>query len=105
MSSPADSPESRIALFQRKQVRRTIHINEWWFVIADVVAVLTDSANPSDYLKKLRRRDPLLGDAFKGGGQFVPPLALPFETPGGIQRLLCWNTECLFRLIQPPPKA
>ena len=68
MSSSADSPESRIALFQRKQVRRTIHINEWWFVIADVVAVLTDSANPSDYLKKLRRRDPLLGDAFKGGG-------------------------------------
>ncbi len=107
MTPSADSPERRIALFQRKEVRRTIHNNEWWFVITDVVAALTDSANPSDYLKKLRKRDPLLADAFKGGGQLVPPLALSFETPGGIQRLQCWNTEGLFRLIQsiPSPKA
>ena len=107
MSPAADSPEMRIALFQRKQVRRTIHNNEWWFVITDVVAALTDSTNPSDYLKKMRKRDPFLGDAFKGGGQIIPPLALPFETPGGIQRLQCWNTEGLFRLIQsiPSPKA
>lgn len=107
MSSSADLPETRIALFRRKQVRRTIHNNEWWFVIADVVVALTDSTNPSDYLKKMRKRDPLLGDAFKGGGQIIPPLALPFETPGGIQRLQCWNTEGLFRLIQsiPSPKA
>ena len=104
MSSSADSPETRIALFQRKQVRRTIHSNEWWFVITDVVAALTDSTNPSDYLKKMRKRDPSLGDAFKGGGTNYPPLALPFETPGGIQRLQCWNTEGLFRLIQPSPK-
>jgi hypothetical protein len=107
MTPSADSPERRIALFQRKEVRRTIHDNEWWFVITDVITALTDSANPSDYLKKLRKRDPLLGDAFKGGGQLVPPLALSFETPGGIQRLQCWNTEGLFRLIQsiPSPKA
>ncbi len=73
MTPSADSPERRIALFQRKEVRRTIHNNEWWFVITDVVAALTDSANPSDYLKKLRKRDPLLGDAFKGGGTTCPP--------------------------------
>jgi DNA-damage-inducible protein D len=73
MTPSADSPERRIALFQRKEVRRTIHDNEWWFVITDVITALTDSANPSDYLKKLRKRDPLLGDAFKGGGQLVPP--------------------------------
>jgi hypothetical protein len=55
----------------------------------------------------MRKRDPLLGDAFKGGGQIIPPLALPFETAGGVQRLQCWNTEGLFRLIQsiPSPKA
>jgi prophage antirepressor-like protein len=73
MSPAADSPETRIALFQRKQVRRTIHNNEWWFVIAHVVAALTDSTNPSDYLKKLRKRDPFLGDAFKGGDKLSPP--------------------------------
>jgi hypothetical protein len=83
MNPSADSPETRIALFQRKQVRRTIHNNEWWFVMTDVIVALTDSTNPSDYLKKMRKRDPLLADAFKGGGQIVPPLALPFETEGG----------------------
>jgi DNA-damage-inducible protein D len=40
------NPETRIALFQRKEVRRAIHNNEWWFVIVDVVAALTDSADP-----------------------------------------------------------
>ena len=48
MVDTGGSPETRIALFQRQQVRRTIHNNEWWFVISDVVAVLTDSPNPSE---------------------------------------------------------
>jgi len=73
MNDTGQNPETHIALFQRKQVRRTIHNNEWWFVIADIVAVLTDSVEPGDYLKKLRKRDPSLGDMFKGGGQIVPP--------------------------------
>ena len=100
-------PERRIALFQRKEIRRVIHGNEWWFVITDVVTALTDSTNPSDYLKKLRKRDEPLSEAFKGGGQLVPPLGLEFETPGGRQLLQCWNTEGVFRLIQsiPSPKA
>ncbi len=95
------------ALFQKKEIRKSLHLNEWWFVISDVVAALTDSTNPSDYLKKLRSRDPSLAEVFKGGGQLVPPLALEFETAGGKQRLQCWNTEGIFRLIQsiPSPKA
>src|SRR5258706_457925 len=74
MSETTPNPETRIALFQRKEVRRTIHNNEWWFVITDVVAVLTDSVDAGDYLKKLRKRDEALGEAFKGGGHLVPPL-------------------------------
>ncbi len=107
MNELESNPEKRIALFQRKEVRRAIHNNEWWFVITDVVAVLTDSADASDYLKKLRKRDPQLAEAFKGGGQIVPPLGLEFETAGGRQMLQCWNTEGVFRLIQsiPSPKA
>jgi len=101
----------RLAVFQDKQVRKTLRQGEWWFVIVDVVAALTDSANPSDYLKNIRKRDAELARTFqpveKGGGQIDPPLALAFETEGGKQRLLCWNTEGLFRLIQsiPSPKA
>jgi hypothetical protein len=74
---------SEMALFEERPVRRVFHNEEWWFVLTDIVSALTDSSAPSDYLKKLRRRDPSLAEALKGGGQFVPPLALAFETEGG----------------------
>ncbi len=99
---------SKIALFQRKEIRKTIHNGEWWFVITDIVAALTDSVDPANYLRNMRKRDTALADLFdKGGGQIDPPLSLPFQTPGGIQRILAWNTEGIFRLIQsiPSPKA
>ena len=73
MSDASPNPETRIALFQRKEVRRTIHNNEWWFVITDVVTVLTDSVDASDYLKKMRKRDPSLGKVFQRGGTNCPP--------------------------------
>src|ERR1035438_2533343 len=102
MSEPDSNPEKRIALFQRKEVRRVIHNNEWWFVVVDVVAALTDSANPTDYFNKVRQRDPELA---KGYGQIVHPLLI--QTSGGPQKLNCANTEGIFRLIQsiPSPKA
>jgi len=107
MNDAGQIPETRIALFQRKEVRRAIHNNEWWFVITDVVTVLTDSANPQGYFRDMRRRDLPLAEALKGGGQIAPPLGLEFDTPGGRQLLQCWNTEGIFRLIQsiPSPKA
>jgi DNA-damage-inducible protein D len=99
--------ERRIALFQRKEIRKILHAGEWWFVISDVVVALTNTSNPSDYLKKLRKRDPQLFELFKGGGQIVPPLSLSFATAGGSQKLPCWNTEGVLRLVQsiPSPKA
>jgi DNA-damage-inducible protein D len=99
--------DSHIAIFRKKEIRKTIHENEWWFVIADVVGALTYSLDPHGYLKDMRRREPELGALFKGGGQIAPPLSLEFDTVGGRQKLLCWNTEGIFRLIQsiPSPKA
>ncbi len=64
--------DTKIALFQTKEIRKALHADEWWFVITDVVGALTDSVNPSDYLKKMRTRDTGLAEAFKGGGQIVP---------------------------------
>ncbi|MBN1824362.1 MAG: Bro-N domain-containing protein [Endomicrobiales bacterium] len=94
--------ETKIAVFHGRQVRRTVHNNEWWFVIADVVAVLTDSVNPQGYIKDMRRRDP---EVNKGWGQIATPLSI--ETEGGIQKLNCANTQGIFRIIQsiPSPKA
>ena len=94
---------NKITLFEKKQVRRVRFQDEWWFVIKDVVFVLTESVNPADYLKKLRKRDKSLSDVFKGGGQIVPPLGLEFDTAGGRQMLQCWNTTGILRLIQSIP--
>jgi prophage antirepressor-like protein len=95
MSDMTPNPETRIALFQRQEIRRTIHNNEWWFVVTDVIAALTDSVDPQGYLKDMRRRDPELA---KGWGQIATPLSV--ATAGGPQNLNCPNTEGLFRLIQ-----
>ena len=99
--------DNKPALFEGQRIRKTLHEGAWWFVIVDVVAALTSSTNPSGYLRDMRRRDPSLAETFKGGGQFAPPLALEFPTDGGPQKIQCWNTEGIFRLIQsiPSPKA
>src|SRR3990167_5537481 len=93
---------TKIAIFKGKKVRRTIHNNEWWFVVEDVVITLTDSSNPKDYINKMRRRD---GELSKGYGQFVHTLQI--NTSGGLQKMNCANTEGIFRIIQsiPSPKA
>jgi len=92
----------KLAIFKGKEIRRIIHNNEWWFVIVDVVSVLTDSINPAGYIKDMRRRDKELA---KGWGQIATPLSV--DTPGGKQRMNCANTEGIFRIIQsiPSPKA
>ena len=107
MNEPDGNPEARVAIFQKREIRRMMHNSEWWFVITDIIAALTDAVNPSDYWKKMRKPDPDLGKALQGGGQFVPPLAVEFATAGGTQKLQCWNTEGIFRLIQsiPSPKV
>jgi prophage antirepressor-like protein len=93
-----------IKLFESKKIR-TVWIEaeqKWYFVVADVVQVLTDTPNPTDYIKKMRKRDELLS---QGWGQLVTPLLV--ETAGGKQKLNCANAQGLLRIIQsiPSPKA
>jgi len=54
---------SNIKLFESKQIRSVWNESEeqWYFSVVDVVGVLTDSVNPTDYLKKMRKRDPEFG--------------------------------------------
>ena len=97
-----DEITTKIALFKGKEIRRTLHNGEWWFVIADVIVALTDSAQPDGYIKDMRRRDQELST---GWGQIATPLSIP--TAGGPQKLNCADTEGIFRIIQsiPSPKA
>ncbi len=91
-----------IAIFEDKKIRKTWFNEEWWFVLEDVVFALTESANPKDYITKMKLRDVELS---KGWGQIVSTLLVP--TAGGSQRMNCVNTEGAFRIIQsiPSPKA
>jgi hypothetical protein len=94
--------ETNIAVFKGKEIRKTLHNKEWWFVIVDVVSALTDSIDPNGYIKDMRRRDVELS---KGWGQIATPLSI--LTEGGPQKMNCANTEGIFRIIQsvPSPKA
>ncbi|MEX0961674.1 MAG: hypothetical protein WDZ28_02320 [Simkaniaceae bacterium] len=59
-----------IIVFKGKNIRRAMHNNEWWFVVKDVVEALTDTTNSTDYIKKMRQRDPSLTE---GGDKLSPP--------------------------------
>lgn len=87
--------ETRMAVFRGRNVRRLIHNREWWFVVEDVIAVLTDSANPKQYLQRMKLRDPELAQGYV---QFVHTLAVP--TTGGPQKMACATTEGIFRIVQ-----
>ena len=72
---------SDIKLFENKQIRTVWdeQAQKWYFVVEDVVAVLTDSNDPKQYVKRMRQRDPELA---RGWVQIVPtllPTALRFE--------------------------
>jgi prophage antirepressor-like protein len=89
-----------IKLFQEKRIR-TVWDDEqekWYFCVADMVEALTDSVNPTDYIKKMKKRDPELA---KGWGQIVTPLSV--QTAGGKQRVNCATQQGIFRIIQSIP--
>lgn len=96
---------NNIKLFETKQVRR--HWDEkaekWYFSVIDVVALLTESVNSTDYLKKLRKRDVLLGEYI---GTNCPQVGMLTET-GKMRKTLAGDVEHILRIIQsiPSPKA
>jgi len=95
---------SSIKLFESKKIRTVWNEGDqnWYFVVEDVVFVLTDSKDPKQYIKRMRQRDEELA---KGWVQIVPTLWV--ETAGGKQKMGCANAKGLLRIIQsiPSPKA
>ena len=95
--------ETKLVVFKDKQIRRTLYNNEWWFSIADVAGVLTDSADAGAYWRKLKQRLKAEGSevvTFCHGLKLIAP-------DGKMRQTDCANTEGLFRIIQsiPSPKA
>lgn len=93
-----------LAVFENKQIRR-YYDNEkeiWYFSMVDIVEALTESSNPTDYLKKLRKRDMELNTYI---GTNCPQVAM--LSNGKNRKTLAGNAQHIFRLIQsiPSPKA
>ena len=76
---------------------------KWYFSVIDVVEALTDSINPTDYFKKMRKREPELSEFV---GTNCPQVEMLTNT-GKKRKTLAADTEQLFRIIQsiPSPKA
>ncbi|MEK6823115.1 MAG: hypothetical protein AABY13_04760 [Nanoarchaeota archaeon] len=64
-------PTDALVVFEGKNIRRVWHNDQWFFIVTDVIQALTDTSNPSDYLKKMRGRDAALAE---GWGQIVTSL-------------------------------
>lgn len=97
--------QNAIKIFEEKKVRTVwdSETEEWYFSLVDVIAVLTDSKNPSTYWRVLKKR--LLDE---GNETVTNCNALKLPATDGKMRLTdVATTEQLFRLIQsvPSPKA
>jgi hypothetical protein len=95
---------TKIAVFKGKQVRKTLHNNEWWFSVVDIIEVLTDSDNPRDYWYRMKQREQESSGIELS--TFCRQLKLT-SADGKSYKTDCANTEAAFRIIQsiPSPKA
>ncbi len=96
---------TNIKLFQDKKIRSAWNDEEeqWYFSVYDVVEALTDSNDPKQYIKKMRKRDPQLD--FNWGTICTPVEMIALD--GKPRKIQAANVKGLFRIIQsiPSPKA
>ena len=81
--------DNQIIAFQSKKIRRLWDEKtaNWYFAVVDIIALLTESTNPTDYLKKLRKRDPELKSYI---GTNCPQVEMSSET-GKNRKVLAGN--------------
>ena len=95
----------KIQIFNGQKVRTVWNADEekWYFSIVDVVAVLTDSADPKQYIKKMKMRDPEL----KNNWGTICTLVELVSSDGKKHKEMTADQQQLFRIIQsiPSPKA
>jgi prophage antirepressor-like protein len=96
---------NEIKLFQDKRIRSTWNEEEeqWYFSVEDIVAALTDSVDPKQYIKRMRTRDTQL--QFNWGTICTQVEMIAHD--GKLRKVMAANIKSLFRIIQsiPSPKA
>ena len=97
--------KNAIRLFEDKKIRTAWdeEQEEWYFSVQDVVAVLAESSDPKQYIKKMRARDPELSANW---GTICTPVQMT-AADGKMRKIQAADTEGLLRIIQsiPSPKA
>ena len=99
-------PENNaIQLFEDQKIRVAwdAEREEWYFSVQDVVAILSESTDPKQYIKKMRARDPQLSANW---GTICTPVQM-LAADGKQRKVQAANTEGILRIIQsiPSPKA
>ncbi|MDO5844731.1 MAG: hypothetical protein Q4Q53_06275, partial [Methanocorpusculum sp.] len=89
--------DTAIKLFEEKKIRSVWNDKkeEWYFSIVDIIGALTNSVNPKDYFKKLRKRDAEL-DVYVGTN--CPPVSMLTET-GKHRQTLAGNAKDILRIV------
>ena len=94
-----------IQLFEDRKIRTAWdeEKEEWYFSVQDVVAVLSESTDPKQYIKKMRARDPQLSANW---GTICTPVQM-LAADGKQRKVQAANTEGILRIIQsiPSPRA
>ena len=94
-----------IQLFEDRKIRTAWdeEKEEWYFSVQDVVAVLSESTDPKQYIKKMRARDPQLSANW---GTICTPVQM-IAADGKRRKVQAANTEGILRIVQsiPSPKA
>lgn len=94
-----------IQLFEDRKIRTAWdeEKEEWYFSVQDVVAVLSESTDSKQYIKKMRTRDPQLSANW---GTICTPVQM-LAADGKQRKVQAANTEGILRIIQsiPSPKA
>ncbi len=98
---------TKIAIFRKKEIRKIIHNDEWWFSvidIIDIIEVLTGTERPRKYWNDLKKK--LTSEGYFEVSEKIGRLKL-VASDGKTRETDCANTETVFRIIQsiPSPKA
>lgn len=96
--------DTKIVLFKNTKVRKTLHDNEWYFSIIDIIEALTESTDPHDYWYRMKVR--VKNEENAELSTMCRRLKLP-SSDGKKYETDCVNTEDAFRIVQsiPSPKA
>ena len=93
--------QTGITLFEDTKVRIVWDDEQekYYFSVADIVQILTDTVNPRDYIKKMLRRDPELKSKW---GTICPPVEM-IAPDGKRRKTQAADIEGIFRIIQSIP--